>query len=83
MPSKHNARHRDKFEKANYRVTNWSEYNESLRQRGDVTVWFSQGQRMKSVQQFGGVFWDMIFGMLVSKRGRADVSGIVDMPWRD
>ncbi len=42
MPFKHNARHRDKFEKAKYRVTNWSEYNESLRQRGDVTVWFSE-----------------------------------------
>ena len=24
-----------------YRVSNWPEYNESLRQRGDVTVWLS------------------------------------------
>ena len=31
MPYKfHNAR-RDKFERAKYRVTNWPEYNESLR----------------------------------------------------
>ncbi len=41
MPFKHNAPRRDKFEKAKYRVTNWPEYNESLRRRGDVTVWFS------------------------------------------
>ena len=42
MPFKHNATRRDKFEKAKYRVTNWPEYNEALRQRGDVTVWFSE-----------------------------------------
>lgn len=42
MPFKHNAPHRDKFEKAKYRVTNWPEYNESLRRRGDETVWFCQ-----------------------------------------
>lgn len=33
---------RDKFEKAKYRVTNWPEYSEALRQRGDATVWFSE-----------------------------------------
>jgi hypothetical protein len=27
--------------RACYRVTNWKEYNESLVQRGDITVWFS------------------------------------------
>lgn len=42
MPFKHNASRRDKFAKAKYRVTNWAEYTESLRQRGDVTVWFSE-----------------------------------------
>ena len=41
MPFKHNASRRDKFAKAKYRVMNWPEYNESLRQRGDVTAWFS------------------------------------------
>lgn len=30
---------RDKFPKAQYRVTNWSNYNEGLRRRGDLTVW--------------------------------------------
>ena len=39
MPHKFNDAHRDKFEKARYRVTNTSDYNESLRRRGDLTVW--------------------------------------------
>ncbi|MFA3921083.1 IS5 family transposase [Ruegeria hyattellae] len=41
MPHKFNDARRDKFPKAKYRVTNCSEYNESLRQRGDVTIWVS------------------------------------------
>ena len=41
MPHKVNDARRHKFEKQRYRVLNWSEYNESLRQRGDVTVWLS------------------------------------------
>ncbi len=39
MPFKHNAERRHKFDKAEYKVTNWSAYNESLRRRGDITVW--------------------------------------------
>jgi len=41
MPHKFNARCRHKFAKKRYRITNWSRYIESLRQRGDVTVWLS------------------------------------------
>ncbi|WP_300074803.1 IS5 family transposase [uncultured Ruegeria sp.] len=41
MPHKFNDARRDKFPKAKYRVTNCSEYNESLRRRGDVTIWVS------------------------------------------
>ena len=41
MPHKFNASRRHKFEKRRYRITDWSAYNESLRQRGDVTVWLS------------------------------------------
>ena len=41
MPHKFNALRRHKFEKKRYRITNWPSYNESLRQRGDVTVWLS------------------------------------------
>ena len=40
MPYKFNVGRRDKFKRAKYRVTNWPEYNESLRRRGDLTVWF-------------------------------------------
>ena len=41
MPHKHNNSRRHKFKKAKYRVTNWSEYNDALRKRGDITVWFT------------------------------------------
>ena len=42
MPHKFNAARRHKFDKAQYRVINWAEYNESLRQRGDLTIWVSE-----------------------------------------
>jgi hypothetical protein len=42
MPHKFNAARRDKIPKQKYRVTNWSEYNEGLRQRGDLTVWIDE-----------------------------------------
>lgn len=41
MPHKYNADRRDKIPKQKHRVTNWSEYNEGLRRRGDLTVWIS------------------------------------------
>jgi hypothetical protein len=28
--------------KAAYRVTNWKQYNESLVERGDITLWFAE-----------------------------------------
>jgi hypothetical protein len=42
MPLKFNADRRDKIPKQKQRVTNWAEYNESLRRRGDLTVWISE-----------------------------------------
>ncbi|NEI82223.1 IS5 family transposase [Rhizobium ruizarguesonis] len=39
MPHKFNADRRDKIAKQKYQVTNWPAYNESLRQRGDLTIW--------------------------------------------
>jgi hypothetical protein len=39
MPHKFNASRRHKFAKKRYRVTNWAAYNESLRRRGDLTIW--------------------------------------------
>ena len=41
MPYKHNDSRRHKFEKAKYKVTNWSEYKDALRKRGDITIWFT------------------------------------------
>ena len=41
MPHKFNADRRAKIPKQKHRVTNWAEYNESLRCRGDLTVWIS------------------------------------------
>ncbi|MBP2444259.1 hypothetical protein JOH51_001698 [Rhizobium leguminosarum] len=43
MPHKFNSAHRDKIARQKHRVTNWAEYNESLRRRGDLTIWVSQG----------------------------------------
>ncbi len=39
MPHKFNATRHHKFGRKRYRVTNWAEYNESLRRRGDLTIW--------------------------------------------
>lgn len=42
MPFKHNLSRRHKYPKARYKVTNWTAYNEALRNRGDVTIWFTE-----------------------------------------
>ena len=42
MPHKFNAARRDKIPKPTHRVSNWAEYNEGLRQRGDLTFWISE-----------------------------------------
>jgi hypothetical protein len=42
MPHKFNADRRDKIPKQKHRVTNWAEYNESLRRRWDLTVWINR-----------------------------------------
>src|SRR4051794_4167885 len=41
MPHKYNADHRRHIPRSKRRVTNWSEYNEALRQRGSLTVGFT------------------------------------------
>ena len=42
MPFKHNESLCHKFAKPKYRVTNWPEYNDALRWRGDITIWFTE-----------------------------------------
>jgi len=41
MPYKHNESRRHKIQKSHYKVTNWHEYNNGLRRRGDITIWFT------------------------------------------
>jgi hypothetical protein len=43
VPFKANAARRHRIPKQRYRVTNWAEYNAALRQRGSLTVWFTEG----------------------------------------
>jgi len=42
MPHKFNTDRRDQIPKQKHRVTNWTEYNEGLRRRGDLAVWISE-----------------------------------------
>src|ERR1700729_3331427 len=42
VPFKANADRRHHIPKQRHRVTNWSEYDAALRQRGSLTVWFSE-----------------------------------------
>jgi hypothetical protein len=42
MPFKANAARRHRIPKQRYRVTNWAEYDASLRRRGSLTIWFSE-----------------------------------------
>jgi hypothetical protein len=41
VPFKHHAEHRHHIPKPRYRVTNWSEYDASLKRRGSLTIWFT------------------------------------------
>jgi hypothetical protein len=41
VPFKINAARRHRISKQRHRVTNWAEYDAALRQRGSLTVWFS------------------------------------------
>jgi transposase len=41
VPFKHHAEHRHHIPQRRYRVTNWPEYDAALRQRGSLTVWFT------------------------------------------
>ena len=42
MPYKFNESRRHKIKKALYKITNWAEYNDALRNRGDITIWITQ-----------------------------------------
>ncbi len=42
MPFKANADRRHRIPKQQHRITNWAEYDTALRQRGSLTVWFTE-----------------------------------------
>jgi len=42
MPFKQHAERRHHIPKRRYRVTTWAEYDAALRQRGSLTVWFTE-----------------------------------------
>ena len=42
MPFKVKADRRHRIPRHRYRVTNWADYDVALRQRGSLTVWFSE-----------------------------------------
>ena len=42
MPFKANAARRHRIPKQRRRITNWAEYDAALRQRGSLTVWFTE-----------------------------------------
>jgi hypothetical protein len=42
MPHKYNADRRHHISRPKRRVTNWADYNEALRRRGSLTVWFTE-----------------------------------------
>jgi hypothetical protein len=80
MPHKFNDARRDKFEKAGYRVTNASEYNESLRRRGDLTVWVADdvakdwsSPRRKTRGGHGRLAWQVSSGYNQRSRGEAQI----------
>ena len=58
MPNKYSAKKGWDVPKQKYKVINWSEYNESLRQRGDITVWLSdEVHRAKKQSQAEIIFF--------------------------
>ncbi|WP_171979192.1 transposase, partial [Roseomonas sp. TAS13] len=42
MPFKANADRRHRIPRPRYRATNWSTYDAALRDRGSLTVWFTE-----------------------------------------
>jgi hypothetical protein len=42
MPHKYNADRRHRIPKTRYKVTNWQAYEAGLRQRGSLTIWFTE-----------------------------------------
>src|ERR1700681_1491234 len=83
MPYKHNESRRHKIEKARYKVTNWLEYNKALRQRGDITIWFTEEAlaawhptKTRCPWQAAGIFRSLDRNRFVHPPGLSSVSGV-------
>src|SRR3954454_18044471 len=78
VPFKSHAAGRHHIPKQRYRVTNWAEYDASLRQRGSLTVWFSDDAiaawRAAPRTTRGGQPW---YSPLPGDHHRADAAGRV------
>src|SRR5271165_7148 len=53
VPFKANADRRHHIPKQKHRVTNWAEYDTALRQRGSLTVWFTEEEGEKEQRCYG------------------------------
>lgn len=42
MPFKYNQSRRHHIKTSKYKINNWKKYNEALRQRGNITIWFDE-----------------------------------------
>ena len=51
MPNKYAEKKKWTLKKQHYKVTNWPEYNESLRRRGAIDVWLSEDAIMNWVEE--------------------------------
>ena len=75
MPFKANADRRHRIPKQRRRITNWAEYDAALRQRGSLTVWFSdtaiEGWRAAPRTTPGGQPWYSELAILTALTVRA------------
>ena len=75
MPFKANAARRHHIPKQTRKVTNWAHYNASLRQRGSLTLWFSEeaiaGWRAAPRTTRGGQAWYSPLAILTALTLRA------------
>ncbi len=76
MPFKLNRDHRRHLPKQKHKVMNWREYDASLRQRGSLTVWFTdeaiEGWRAEPRMTPGGQPWYSSLAILTALTLRAE-----------
>src|SRR3954463_4888861 len=75
VPFKANAARRHRIPRQRHRVTNWAEYDAALRQRGSLTVWFTDeavaARRAEPRTSRGGQPWYSSLAILTALTLRA------------